>query len=155
MGNVAFVPPAEPAVIAIDLPQARRLAFGVVLGQAVVTLMAALLSWVIADPRAACSALLGGGISTAASLVMAGLCFAGSAATDPQRAIRAFYVGEGAKVAVVIVSFIAVLKTVKVVALAMLGTYIATFFVFWVVLASALPGLSGVRPREAAGHRGL
>ncbi len=132
-------------MIAIDLPNARRLAFRVVLGQAVVTLMATLLSWVVANPRAAVSALLGGGISTVASLAMAGLSFGGAAATDPQRAIRAFYVGEGAKVAIVIVLFVTVLKTMKVVAPAMLGSYIATFLVFWVALAGVLPALSDTR----------
>jgi ATP synthase protein I len=129
-------------VIAIDLPHARRLAFGVVLGQAAVTVLAALGSWAIADARAAVSALLGGGISTIGSLAMAVLSLAGSAASEPQRALRAFYVGEGAKVAVVIVLFVVVLRTTKVVALAMLGSYIATFFVFWIALASALPALS-------------
>ena len=60
--------------------------------------------------------------------------------TDPQHAIVAFLVGESAKVAVVIVLFVVVLKTMKVVPLAMLGSYIATFIVFWVALAKALPG---------------
>jgi ATP synthase protein I len=128
-------------VLAIDLTQARRLAFRVVLGQVVVTALVALLSGAVADSRAAASALLGGGISTLASLAMAVLSFERTAATDPQRALRAFYVGEGAKVAIVIVLFVAVLKTMKVVALAMLGSYIATFLVFWVALAGALPAL--------------
>jgi len=62
---------------------------------------------------------------------MALVGFGKRAATDPQRAIRAFFVGETAKVTVVIVLFVVVLKTMKVVPLAMLGAYIATFFVFW------------------------
>ncbi len=101
-------------MIAIDLPQARRLAFGVVLGQAAVTVLVALGSWAVADGRAAVSALLGGGISTVASLAMAVLSLAGSAAGEPQRALRAFFVGEGAKLAVVIVLFVAVLRLMKV-----------------------------------------
>src|SRR2546430_12199959 len=52
-------------VLATDLPHARRLAFGVVLGQAGVTVAAALCAWGIADRRAALSALLGGGIAPA------------------------------------------------------------------------------------------
>jgi hypothetical protein len=36
-----------------------------------------------------------------------------------------------------------VLKTMKVVPLAMLGTYVATFAVFWVALANMLPPLGG------------
>jgi ATP synthase protein I len=133
-------------VIAIDVPNPRRLAFGVVLGQAAVTVVAALLSFGVAGSRAALSAVLGGGISTAASLAMALLSFGDKAATDPLLAIRAFFVGEAAKVAVVIVLFVAVLKTMKVVPLAMLGAYIATFFVFWVALANALP--AGGIPRR-------
>ncbi len=98
-------------------------------------MIAALLCWVIAGTRAALSAALGGGISSAASLVMALLSFRREAATDPLRAIRAFFVGEAAKITLVIVLFVVVLKTMKVVPLAMLGAYIATFFVFWVALA--------------------
>jgi ATP synthase protein I len=127
-------------VIAIELPNARRLALSVVLGQAAVTALCALVSLGVADSRAAVSALLGGGISTVASLAMALLSFGRKAATDPQRALVAFFSGEAVKVAVVIVLFVVVLKTMKVVPLAMLGAYIATFFVFWVALAKALPG---------------
>jgi hypothetical protein len=43
------------------------------------------------------------------------------------------------------VLFVVVLKSMKVVPLAMLGSYIATFFVFWVALANALPPLGGLR----------
>jgi ATP synthase protein I len=132
-------------VIAIDLPNARRLAFGVVLGQMAVTLVVAVLSWLIAGWGAALSALLGGGISTAASLVMAALSFGRSAMTDAQRAIRAFYVGEAVKLALVITLFVVVLKTMKVVPLALFAAYGATFFVYWVALANALPPLGGTR----------
>ncbi len=135
-------------MIAIDLPTARRLALSVVRGQAAVTLIVALLSWAVADSRAALSAALGGGISTVASLAMAVLSFRGTAAADPQHAMRALYAGEAAKVAVVVVLFVAVLKTTRVGALPMLGAYIATFSVVWIALAGALPALSGVGPRR-------
>jgi ATP synthase protein I len=138
-------------VIAIELPNPRRLALSVALGQAVVTLLCALVSFAMADSRAAISALLGGGISSLASVAMALVGFGRQAATDPQRAIRAFFVGETAKVGVVIVLFVVVLKTMKVVPLAMLGSYIATFFVFWVALANALPPLGGAGKRQDAG----
>ena len=116
-------------------PNPRRLALGVALGQAVVALAAALVSWAVADSRAALSAALGGGISSVASFVMALLSFRKQATTDPLRAVSAFFVGEAAKVAIVIALFVVVLKTMKVVPLAMLGAYVATFFVFWVALA--------------------
>jgi F0F1-type ATP synthase assembly protein I len=137
-------------VIAIDLALARRLALSVVLGQAAVTVVCALVSWLIAGSHAALSAVLGGGISTAASLAMALLGFGGRTAADPQRAVRAFFIGEMAKIALMIALFVVVLKTMKVVPLAMLGTYIATFFVFWVALANMLPPLGGARSRDDA-----
>jgi F0F1-type ATP synthase assembly protein I len=137
-------------VIATDLALGRRLAFSVVLGQAAVTLICALAAWLIADSHAAFSALLGGGISTVASLAMALLGFDGRSSTDPQRAVRSFFIGEAAKIAVMMVLFVVVLKTMKVVPLAMLGAYVATFFVFWVALANALPPLGGGGPRRAS-----
>jgi F0F1-type ATP synthase assembly protein I len=136
-------------VIAINLPPARRLALGVALGQAAVTLAGVLASWLIAGSHAALSALLGGGIATLASLVMALLAFGGRASADPLRALRAFFIGEFAKVVMVIVLFAVVLKTMTVVPLAMLGTYIATFFAFFVALGS-VEHLPGSAAREAA-----
>jgi ATP synthase protein I len=131
-------------VIAIDLPIARRLALGVVAGQVAVTLVCALVCWLIGDARTALSAGLGGGINAAASLAMALLSFGRRTAADPQRALLAFFVGEAAKIVLVIVLFVVVLKTIRVIPLAMLGTYIATFFVIWVALANALPSAGGL-----------
>ncbi len=136
-------------MLATDFALGRRLALSVVLGQAAVTLICALAAWLIADSHAALSAALGGGISTVASLAMALLGFSGRSAVDPGRAVRTFLVGETAKIAVMIVLFVAVLKTMKVVPLAMLGAYVATFFVFWVALANALPPLGGGSGRRA------
>lgn len=137
-------------MIAIDVALARRLALSVVLGQVAVTVLCTLAAWLLAGPHAALSAALGGGISTVASLAMALLGVGGRSASNPERALRTFFVGETAKVAVMIVLFVVVLKTMKVVPLAMLGTYVATFFVFWVALANALPPLGGA-PRGRAG----
>jgi ATP synthase protein I len=114
-------------VIAIDLPNPRRLALSVALGQAVVTLVCALVSYGVADEHAAVSALLGGGISSVASVALALIGFGKNATTDGPSALRAFFAGEAVKVAVVIVLFAVVLKTMRVVPLAMLGSYIATF----------------------------
>ncbi len=137
-------------MIAIDLALARRLALSVVLGQAAVTVVCALAAWLIADSHAALSAALGGGISTVASLAMAFLGVGGRSATDPQRALWTFFAGETAKVLVMIVLFVVVLKTMRVVPLAMLGTYAATFLVFWIALANMLPPLGGTRGGRAS-----
>jgi F0F1-type ATP synthase assembly protein I len=133
-------------VLAIDLPHARRLAFGVVLAQAAVTVTAALIAWGVADRHAALSALLGGGIATLGSLVMAGLVVGGGRAMDPQRVLGMFYLGEAVKVALVIVLFVLVLKLVNVAPLAMFVAFAATFLVYWIALVSALPSLGGARP---------
>jgi ATP synthase protein I len=134
-------------VLAIDLPHARRLAFGVVLAQAAVTVTAALCAWGLADRRAALSALLGGGIATFGSLVMAGLVFGGGTAMNPQRVLGMFYVGEAVKVALVIVLFVMALKLVNVAPLAMFLAFAATFLVYWIALVGALPSLGSTRPR--------
>jgi ATP synthase protein I len=133
--------------LAIDLPHARRLAFGVVLAQAAVTVTAALCAWGLADRRAALSALLGGGIATFGSLVMAGLVFGGGTAMNAQRVLGMFYVGEAVKVALVIVLFVMALKLVNVAPLAMFLAFAATFLVYWIALVGALPSLGSTRPR--------
>jgi len=132
-------------VLAIDLPHARRLAFGVVLGQAGMTVTAALCAWGIAAPRAGLSALVGGGIATVGSLAMAGLGLGGGAGADAQRALGAFYLGEAVKLAVVIVLFVVVLKWVRVVPLAMFAAFAATLLVYWIALLAALPPSGGAR----------
>jgi ATP synthase protein I len=131
-------------VLAIDLPRARRLAFGVVLGQAGVSVIAALCAWGIAGARAGFSALLGGGIATVASLAMAGLVF-GASAGSAARALGMFYIGEAVKLLLVVVLFVAVLNVVRVAPLAMFAAFAATFLVYWIALLRALPALSGAR----------
>lgn len=132
-------------MVAIDLPNARRLAFGVVLGQAVVTGIVALVSFAMAGSAGAQSALLGGGISALGSLGMAVVAFGRAGPASAQSAVTAFYVGEAVKLALVIVLFIWVLKVMKVSPLPLFAAYMATFLVYWVVLAKALP--SRLRPQ--------
>ena len=134
-------------MLAIDLPHARRLAFGVVLGQAGVTLVAALAAWGLAGRGAAWSALLGGGIATVGSLAMAALVFVG-AAVNAQRIVAAFYSGEAVKLALVVLLFVVVLRTVRVVPLAMLAGFAATYLVYWIALVGALPTMGGTRRRS-------
>lgn len=133
-------------MVAVDLPNARRLAFGVVAGQAAVTVIFALACFAIAGGNAALSALVGGGIGTLSSLAMALLAFGRGAGTDPQRIVRAFYLGEAAKLGLAVVLFVVVLKAMKVSPGALFGAYVATFLVYWVALANALPPLGGAPP---------
>jgi ATP synthase protein I len=132
-------------VLAIDLPHARRLAFGVVLGQAGMSATAALAAWALSGPRAALSALLGGGIASAGSLAMACLALGGGTGADARRALGAFYLGEAVKLAVVIGLLVVVLKVVRVAPLAMFAAFAATFLVYWIALLAALPPSGGAR----------
>ena len=129
----------------IDLPHARRLAFGVVLGQAGTTVVVAASAWAIADRLAARSALLGGGIATVASLAMAALALGGTAAADAQRALSAFYRGEATKLVLIVALFAAVLRWVRVAPLAMFVAFAATLLVYWIALLWALRTAGGVR----------
>ena len=130
-------------MVTLELPQARRLAASVVLGQVVVTVVAAALCFAVWGRIAGLSALVGGGISAIASAALAFIGFASPAGSDPQRVARAFYVGEGTKLAVTVALFVAVFLTMKVSFAALFGAYIATLFVYWIALANALPPLSG------------
>ena len=132
----------------IDLPHARRLAFGLVLGQAGVTMAVALCAWGLAGPRAAVSALLGGGIATAGSAAMAGIGFADPEASGAPRIVSAFYVGEAVKLAIVVALFVVILKWMRVAPLALFAGFAATFPLYWVALLGALP--AGGRARSGA-----
>jgi len=130
-------------VSAIDLPRARRLAFGVVVSQAAVSVVVALCALGFGGRVAGLSALTGGAIATAGSLAMAGMVFGGSGGA--QRALNRFYLGEALKLAVVVVLFVVVLKMMRVAPLAMFAGFAATFLVYWIALLGALPALSGAR----------
>jgi ATP synthase protein I len=125
-------------VITLDLPHARRLAFICVRAQLLVTVTVAVVSWVLAGPRGAWSAIVGGGASTLASVAMALLAFGRLAGSGAERMLLAFYLGEIAKITVVIVVLVVALVFLKVNPAAMISAYVATFLVYWVVLARAL-----------------
>jgi F0F1-type ATP synthase assembly protein I len=87
----------------------------------------------------ALSAAAGGSIGTLASLTLALIVFR----KDPRELaalIRAFYVGEAAKIGVTIVLFVVVLATMKkmLVPGALFGAFVATFLVHWLVLPRAM-----------------
>ncbi len=135
----------------IELTQVRRLAFAVVLGQAAITLMCAGAGWMLAGPGAALSALLGGGVSTAGSLAMALIGFRSPAGASGARMLAELFVGEAAKLVVVIVLFVLVLTLIKTSAVAMFVTYAATFLIYWIVLASGLPAFGAGRRQARRG----
>ncbi len=135
--------------LTIELPSARRLAFGVVLGQAGVTLLAALVSFVVAGTSAAVSALLGGGIGTAASLAMAIVAF-GRIPRSAPLILAAFFTGEVTKLLLMVGLFIAAWHWMRPSPVAMFAAYGATFLVYWIALAGALPHVGVQRPLGGA-----
>ena len=137
-------------MVTLELPQARRLAMSVVLGQVVVTVVAAAICFAVWGRVAGFSALAGGGISVLASAALAVIGFSSPAGASPERIARSFYVGEGVKLAVTVTLFVVVFLTMKVSFAALFGAYIATLFVYWIALANALPPLSGAGAAGAA-----
>ena len=115
----------------------------VVLGQVAITVVAAIICFAVWGRLAGVSALMGGGISVLASAALVLIGFASPAGSDPERVARAFYVGEGVKLALTVFLFVVVFVNVKVSFAALFGSYIATLFVYWIALANALPPLSG------------
>jgi ATP synthase protein I len=115
----------------------------VVLGQVAVTVMAAIICFAVWGRVPGLSALAGGGISVAASAVLALFGFGSPAGAAPDRVVRAFYVGEGLKLAVTVALFVVVFVTMQLSFVALFATYIATLFVYWIALANALPPLAG------------
>jgi len=136
--------------LVIDLPAAKRLAFGVVRGQAAVTAAAALVGFLLGGARVATAAALGGAIGTVASLGMALMAFGGKTVASPARILGTFYAGEIVKVVLAVVSFVLVLKLTGAAPLPMFAAYMATFVVYWIVLARmALPALAAARRARA------
>jgi ATP synthase protein I len=117
-----------------------------VLGQVVVTVLAAILCFAVWGRTPGLSALVGGGISVIASAVLALIGFSSPAGTEAAKVARKFYLGEGMKLAVTVTLFVIVFVTMKVNFAALFGAYIATLFVYWIALANALPPLSGSAP---------
>jgi len=130
-------------VVTLELPQARRLAMSVVLGQVAITAVSAIICFAVWGRVAGISAAAGGAISFIASAALALIGFASPADAQAERVARAFYVGEGVKLAVTVTLFVVVFLTFKASFAALFGTYMATLFVYWIALANALPPLAG------------
>lgn len=132
--------------MANGLPGLRRVAYGLVLAQLILTVVLALVSLVFWSRNAALSAAIGGGIGVAANLVLALVAFRKEGLTLAQM-VSAFYVGEAAKFGVTIVLFVVVLATLrgKLLPGALFGAFVATFLVHWLVLPRAMRKLDGVK----------
>ncbi len=117
-------------MVTLELPQARRLAGSVVLGQVVVMVVAAIICFAVWGRTAGLSALAGGGISVLASAALAIIGFSAPAGAAPESIAQKFYIGEATKLAVTVALFVAVFMTMQVAYAALFATYIATLFVY-------------------------
>jgi len=133
-------------VTASELPDLRRVAFGLVLAQLILTVVVTLGCFALWSRNAALSAAIGGGIGVTANLVLALVAFRRSGRPLAEM-VSAFYVGEAAKFGVTIVLFVVVLATMKgkLVPAALFGAFVATFLVHWLVLPRAMRKLDGMK----------
>jgi ATP synthase protein I len=142
-------------VAAVELPGLRRVAYGVVLAQAVLTVLLAALCYFLWDPVAGVSVVLGGAIGSAGNLALAVIVFRKDA-REMADLVRAFYVGEAAKFGVTIVLFVVVLVTMKrmLVPGALFGAFVAAFVVHWLALPRAMRRLEAEQFGKLAGEKG-
>jgi ATP synthase protein I len=120
-------------VSTLDVTSARRIALQLVLLQAAATSLVAGLFLIFSGAPAAQSALLGGGISVAATLAMVVVAFR-PVGGDPKRIARGFYRGEAVKLGVTVLLFALALKYFAIAAAPFFAAYIATFLVYWIAL---------------------
>jgi ATP synthase protein I len=83
-------------------------------------------------------ALIGGSIGVIATLAQVLVALGSAAGKKPNEVARAFYRGSAVKFAVTVLLFVLALRGHKVVAAPMFSAYVATFLVYWVVLARSL-----------------
>jgi ATP synthase protein I len=113
----------------------RRQALWVVIGQVLVAAGGAVICYATRGQLAAVSALIGGGIGAAATLVQVAVGLRNSAGQTPQAVVRGFYRGSALKLAVTVVLFTLALRGRHLAAAPLFVTYVATFLVYWLALA--------------------
>ncbi len=138
-------------MIAINLPNARRLALACVRAQALATLFVAAVCLVAGGGRAALSALGGGAIAGVTSL------YASSRAAVPEysagAALQRVMIGEFIKILSTIALFAVTARMPRVVWPALLCGYAAALVASWVPLMRTADGGSGMAGARAAGQR--
>tara|TARA_B100000029_G_scaffold514684_1_gene618437 strand:+ start:5861 stop:6307 length:447 start_codon:yes stop_codon:yes gene_type:complete len=114
--------------------RARRIALGIVSGQLGITLLISVVGFMLGGALIGTSALLGGGIGTLASFYMVFSIFRLDADVEPEVILKRFYRGEFLKLALTVVLFGLVLRSIDVSFGSMLGCFAATLLVYWVAL---------------------
>ena len=116
----------------------RRQGLWVVVGQVLVALAGGLIGYLTRGQLASVSALIGGGIGAAATLVQVIVGLRNSAGRTPQAVVSGFYRGSAMKLVVTVVLFVLVLRGRQLAAAPLFVTYVATFLVYWVALSRTL-----------------
>jgi ATP synthase protein I len=116
---------------------ARRQALMLVVVQAAMAAVVALVCAALKGAPAGLAALTGGGIGVTASLAQVVVSFRASAAGNPAAIARGFYRGEALKIAVTVMLFVIALRAQRFTPGALFAGYVATFVAFWVALARA------------------
>lgn len=124
-----------------------RPVFLILAAQTGITALAALVLAATLGGQAAWSALVGGGISLAATAYFAVRVFAGDR-SDLKRVVRAFYVGEAHKIVLTAVLIVVAIKWLNVAFMPMFGTYMATLLVFWFALLPVIDTADGRKTKK-------
>jgi len=124
--------------------QARRVAFGIVVGQLGLTLLVSAASLLLGGSKAGVSAFMGGCIGTLASLYMVVSMFRLGKGAEPAKILHRVYRGEFYKLAVTAALFALVLSSMEVSFGAMLSGFAATLIAYWAVLRLRLPAMTGM-----------
>ena len=103
----------------------------ILLGQALISLLIALIALFASGAQAAGSAVLGGGIGTGATFYMASRALGGSADDDGRTMLRRFYRAEMLKIGLTVFMFVVAFRFLPIAPSWMLGAYAATYAAYW------------------------
>lgn len=106
----------------------------ILLGQALITLLIALVALFVSGVQAGWSAALGGGIGTGATLFMASRALTGSADDDGRTMLRRFYRAEVLKIGLTVFMFVVAFRSLPLAPVWMLGAYAATYAAYWTAM---------------------
>ena len=106
----------------------------ILLGQALISVLIALVALLASGVQAGGSAVLGGGIGTGATFYMASRAFAGTADDDGRAMLRRFYRAELLKIGLTVFLFVVAFRFLPIAPVWMLGAYAATYAAYWTVM---------------------
>lgn len=116
------------------LTTARRLVFVIAAWQLALGVVAAAGLWIWLSATVGHSAFLGGAIAAVSSVCMAIMLPATPTNRSARSLLNRFILGEVVKLAVTAALFAAVILLIPVAPIALLGTFVAGFIVYWLVL---------------------